>query len=224
MADTELVGISGADLVAFKAALGAIFYMTPISSQTVSSPVDHIDLTLPTGYSSFLCTMAGVGVDGAPGNFFALDAAFSANGSTFISDQDEFDTYAFFLESYTGIPNGSNPGRTDTANYDGTAKLMGTQPFTYIYTGNLWVNPGAVGQYPSLLFDGFFRVLDDGGHFQAVTMKSAGTFFPEATVAPTLVRHSKVRLLPGGADPNDPSSAGLSFGSGSFNLYGVPSE
>jgi hypothetical protein len=68
MADTELVGISGADLVAFKAALGAIFYMTPISSQTVSSPVDHIDLTLPTGYSSFLCTMAGVGVDGAPGN------------------------------------------------------------------------------------------------------------------------------------------------------------
>jgi hypothetical protein len=219
----DIAALSSGDKTAFRSALGGMSYLTPISDAvTVSAPVDHIDFALPaSGYSSFLVTMAGVEVQGAPSNYFALIAALSSDGTTFISDQSGFDTYAYVLNSGTGVPNGSNVGAAFDSNYDAVAKLMGTTPFTYIYSANLWINPGETGLYPSLMFDGFFRTLDDTGHCSLVRLNSACTLFPEATIPPTLVRHTKVRLG-SGTDPNDPSALGLSFGAGHFNLYGIP--
>lgn len=226
MADVELTTISGADLEDFKKALGAIFYMTPISSQTVSSPVDHIDLDLPTtGFNSFLCTMASVAPNGGAGNAFGLNAALSADGSTFLTDLTHFDTYTHLAASSNGIPKGADTGPSFASNYDSMARLMPNEVFTYIYTGSLWINPGGVGIYPSLTFEAFFRTTDSGGHFSAFQARTDCTLFPEATVPPTLVRHAKVRLLDAAnTDPNVPTEAGTAFAAGSvFNLYGVPS-
>jgi hypothetical protein len=78
--DIELPGASEA---ALKAAIQAL---VPISTTTISSPVNYVDITLPSGYSAFQL----VGLNFAyTGNTAIFMGAFSQNGgSSWIEDVD----------------------------------------------------------------------------------------------------------------------------------------
>lgn len=187
-----------------------------ISSVSISSPVEYVDVALPAGYSSFQLFVTGIAFDDSSEQ---LAAVFSADaGATFFCDTTNFDTYAIIVDAMATSSEGSiSPDISLTMD---SIIYLTSNSITAEGLGLLSIDiyPGSASASFSLLS----RARWTESATNAVMEINGSELNPEATVPPTFARADLIRILPLGNGDVDPPTSGLEMTSGTFVLLGVP--
>lgn len=197
----DIAALNGGDKTAFKAALAGMGYMVPISSVAISSPVEYVDIALPSGYSNFRIVLSMVE---APG---ALAAGFSADGGiTFLSDVDNADTYSWLEHRLTM--------------FTGTGAVLGSQAeASYFYFGVDAFAEGAITIWPAsgnVLVEAI-STEDNGGHI----IRGFARPNPLATIPP-VGPYNAIRFMAQISDEDLNNPGPDSITAGTFHLFGIP--
>lgn len=190
--------------------------MIPISSVTISSPVEYIDIALPSGYSDFRLTGSDIWLTDQTfaGRDFIAGAVSTDAGATFFCDSSNTDTYRnreLIMTTTAGDP----------------AYNVFDDSLAYITVGNgnifdfeLWIVPGSAARGPRLRAFAAIELLNGpslAGGFEIVALN------PAATTPPVYARVNLLRLLPYGHGDCDPPTSDETFASGHLALFGTPS-
>lgn len=211
----DIATLSGADLTAFKAAMGSYGYQ-PISSVNADTPVEYVDIPIPSGFDTFYMTVNCAASNGDSPSF-----AFSTDGgTTFLNDQDGFDTYQMSGYGQQTISDGA-PG--SSFNLGGSDGNGGSNALAWMFGGfnsgfaNLIIVPGSASQLPFLM--------EDSAGYDGTSMYRVGVISglnPLATIPPTPARINLIRFMPFGNGDSDPPTSDETL-TGTFNLFGMPS-
>lgn len=171
-----------------------------LSSATVTTPVEFLDIALPTGYSMFKLTVSGFKNDTND----TLAYVFSGDGgSTFYNNQDTFESYSNILS------NGIGAWTRDVVGYIGwtTAIEAGGAHF---FEAMIW--PGGVGEYAGL---------SSKTNLYQVSTANVGSASSASRLIEASGRMDVIRItLYGSGDVNPPSS-GEHITAGTFVLEGM---
>jgi hypothetical protein len=128
----------GADEAALKAAIQAL---VPISTTAISSPVNYVDITLPSGYSAFRLTVAGLVAPDA----VRLIGAFSQDGgATWLEDfAGDADNYS---RTYFQRPSTAAFGSGAQASLGVLDLSVDTIFINSSYTADILINPGSASE------------------------------------------------------------------------------
>lgn len=220
MADVELSTISGADLTAFKSAMGGAGFMVPISSGSISSPVEYIDVALPIGYSSFRLAVTGLLIDYAP--YDHIDFAVSADaGATFYNDLDGYETYAKLFNFNEGDWANGTGDPNCISLFDATGGLARSVSSAAIggivhpVTIDAVIDPGSAG-----------RAFTCVSNFTAASLASGAHGYIQGVVATFLLeamgRQNLFRIAPAGNQDFDAPTSGEHIVACSWSLFGIP--
>lgn len=198
MVDTIDIEAPGADEAALKAAIQAL---VPISTTTISSPVNYVDINLPAGFSGFRLVM--IRLKSQRGWF---QGAYSQDGgATWLENfNGAYDAYAATVidrlaafESYTEL----------SGIFDLAVTASSTQ---YPHIVEMLIDPGSasVNAHHQLWASGTSTLADKGG----IT-------FIRATCRINTARVDTIRIMNPGEDPTAPAL--YTMQSGTFVLYGV---
>jgi hypothetical protein len=188
----------GADEAALKAALQAL---VPISTTTISSPVNYVDITLPSGYSGFRLSI--IRLKSVSGWF---QGAYSQDGgATWLENfNGDYNAYAATvisrlntLDSYTEL--------------SGIFDLVIAAGSTFLpYHIDMLIDPGSASVKAH-------HFLSSSG--TSTTAATGGIAFIRATCRINTARVNTIRIMNAGEDPAAP--AGNDLESGTFTLYGI---
>lgn len=208
----DIAALSGGDKTAFKAALGGMGYVVPISGGTIAAPVEYFDVTLPSGYDRFFMSLMNMTVSVEASDYLTL--AFSADaGSTFFCDDEEFDTYG-----YAGIYSNLS-GTANVASIDNDSLMQLALGLNGPNDIDLKIFPGSATHSPRVLME---RVIDAyAANLSFGTEWMLGFLNPTATITPVYARMNLVRVLPYG-DGDMPPTSGNTITGGSWVLSGIP--
>lgn len=188
-------------------------------SASLSSPVAHIDIDLPAGFSHFLLITNDIG--SSDGSNLAM--AFGQGGAWW-NDASGYDTYSMGAVNWSGHDNASTA--TFTKFFVGWDALMvmsgcvNDQPNIgrLSVATEVWIYPGSSDAPPSVRYHGHEvkNPDSDGG----VSYYTTHWLNASATITPTYARIDKIRLVPYTDSTVSQTSATLS--GGAYSLYGVP--
>jgi len=200
------------DIAALAAGLISGGGLELIESGTISSPVEYLDLDLPSGYSCYRLIFSGIEL--APRN--ELVAAVSVDGgATFISDQSNFDTYR--SQSF-GI---SGPTITDNETTDALLYLLfSSQDDVADRAANLeaFIEPGKAGKSFTITSRGSVESLSQAG-----VLNETCAFYNIGAVVPVVAaRINAIRISPYGNGDINPPTSNYTITAGSYFLYGIP--
>jgi hypothetical protein len=186
-----------------KHAAANIQSLLPISTTTISSPVNYVDITLPAGFSAFDLVYSGV-----KGNAdIGLTAAFSQNGGTSWLSDYEGAYSAHRIHEFT-IVNGLGSGQSGT---DAVMTLCGGSTGLFNH-GRMNINPGSAS-VPAFVHGFFCGETDDESQFR-------GNVYM-AVCSLNTARVNAIRFLTANnADPNS-ITATDTLVAGVISLYGV---
>lgn len=211
----DIAALSGADLAAFKAAMNSYGYV-PILSVKADAPVEYVDVSIPSGFDTFYMTVNCAASDGDSPSF-----AFSNDGgTTFLNDEDGFDTYQMAGYGQQVIDD-DTPG--SSFNLGGSDGIGGSNALAWLFGGfnsgfaQLVIVPGSASQLPF--------VMEDSSGFDGTSLFRIGTLSalnPLATIPPTPARINLIRFMPFGNGDSNPPTSGETL-TGTFNLFGMPS-
>lgn len=191
------------------------FGMVHIESGTISTPVDYLDIDLPSGYAFFKLLLVAIELDSRD----ILAAAVSLDGGdTFKSDQIEGGTYTVHSLQAEAGDTVSNDAHADTLFYLGSSSQTDTEYRPGNYESA--IDPGA----PNRTFNVMTRAAYDKETSNVSILSSdvTGFFNPAATNPVTPARITTMRVVPYGNGDINPPTSGEQFISGSYFLYGVP--
>lgn len=178
--------------------------MELIESGTISSPVEYLDIDLPSGYDlfkAFLCQAMG---DGNNRPTFALS---DDGGVTFYADDANFDSYRTErFSEFAGSP--SVDSFDDSLGYLSNRGPANTAAITIEMT----IAPGGTGLNAIVHWGTFFY-----------GASNARAEYGTVQLLDATGRINAIRLLPsyGNGDANPPT-IGQHFTAGSYFLYGIP--
>lgn len=179
--------------------------MELIESATISSPVEYLDIDLPSGYAHYSMILTGFRSDIAD----ILSAAFSDDsGESFLCDASNSDTYLNANSANTGS---FSAGAADSL-VQVTLQMDVGRPGVCLVE----IYPGT-SSHPAILQSQSFLAAGLGGR---LFLRSS--LNPVATVPPVLARITTLRLLPYGDGNCDPPTSEETITEGSYFLYGVP--
>lgn len=189
--------------------------MVLLESDTISSPHDAWDIDLPSGYILFIGYFAGVACDA---NNLLIGGVSTDGGVSFISDDDNFDTYCTNIWGIHGV-SADNSSGSDAIFYLGSdsedirsAEDVKADFILVITPGDATssfkINTDVAGGYDS--GDGLIQV------------KNEICFNHNAAAPPTLARINAIRIAPGGNFDINPPTSARRIVRGSYSLYGVP--
>jgi hypothetical protein len=200
------IEVPGASEAALKAAIQAL---VPISTTTISSPVNYVDITLPTGFSAFRLSCSRVYVSAALGNIFLM-AVFSEDGGvTWLHDWDG----AWEAYQYSAIRMEGGGDITGAGDVHFAARAMGTffGAKARFASCDLVIDPGAASRPAFLSSVATGAVSTSGTHHVQTTGNIC---------AINTARVNAIRLFSGDGGP-DPDALSTVLDGGIFTLYGV---
>lgn len=204
--------------------------MVPISSGAVSSPVDYIDVTLPSGYDLFILRHTGFKFSAAD----AICAALSSDGgATFHCDTTNFDTYGQIWDQLNLSGGGGFTQFRGGSRSDNSVINSGIMDFPSVSTagsihGSMTIYPGNSTRSPTVDWETFFHATDtntappEAGAACLDCYRLLGFLNPVATSPPSLARINLIRLLPYGNGDCAPPTSGETITSGTYHLFGAP--
>jgi hypothetical protein len=191
----------GADEAALRAAIQAL---VPISTTTISSPVNYVDITLPSGYSAYHLILTNVGT--TSGNNLEAAFVFSQNGG------------ASFLEDFSGSSLaykssvfGQNTNTTTLAATVNDASITPWSGRQGVVFADMLIYPGSASKKATLM---------GRGNNYGFGVFSGRHFFGECQI--NTARCDAIRIFDwNGSDPNAPDPLYSQFDFGVISLYGV---
>jgi len=196
----------GADEAALKAALGNLVGMALIDSGTISSPVEYLDLDLPSGYELFILRFINVMFDTAD----IMAFGFSADaGATFFENAA---AYKHELIHATGNTAMDNVPYSDVIGSLQSANLTITNPELNAADFEIVIRPGSASRSATL----FSRCRYNSSATEASLVEASVVMTQESA------RVNLIRFFPYGDGVADPPTSEETITSGSYFLYGVP--
>lgn len=213
----DIAAMSDAQKLAYAKATGSVL----LDSGTITSPVEFIDLTLPSGYVSF--KIVGNNFV-APYNSTIAGAVSIDGGSTFFCDGTNFDTYgAIRSASWIDDSNAYNSSFNGDKGRDSLMYLTDTQG-TAGDGADFYVDfaPGSVSKGFRAGITGYDVALDASAGLQIAIKWNNLQFLNPAPIAgaPTLGRVNVFRFMPYGTGDCPPTS-GNTINAGSYFLFGL---
>jgi hypothetical protein len=188
----------GASEAALKAAIQALI---PISTTTISSPVNYVDITLPSGYSAFRLIIVGlVGSEAYPFAAFSQDG-----GGTFLEDFDG--SYVSHTLSRIVLATSFATAVEDSGAIDVAQSETGMPNCC-----DILIDPGSASRLAHL------QIVASGTSVN-ITTPSPGLSVLGVTCRINTARVNAIRFV-SGENPGAPTPANT-FSSGTFTLYGV---
>jgi hypothetical protein len=205
----DIATLTGADLDAFKAALSGYGYLTPIFSVTITTPVEYVDIALPSTFSIFNLSVVNLvlSVDDAPYAALSPD-----NGATFYNDTLGFTSYVSALygdEVFDGGASSTVDARSDPGDslFSFGAYTNGVGPFHI----RALIYPGETGAFASVLSQCSIRQPTPA----ALACTNGSSFLT------TSGRQNLMRVQPWGNGDCNPPTSGETMTAGTFLLSGV---
>jgi hypothetical protein len=193
----------GADEAALKAAIQALI---PISTTTISSPVNYVDITLPSGYSAFRLEV--VGLYRSAGDTDPIGAFSQNGGTTWLEDWDtDFIAHWVTAMAKTGGP--FTPGQYEDATLVFGRDLTGGA--TAGQNIAVMIYPGSASR-PAMTVATFSSDADDA---------AGGVGLLSSVCRISTARVNALRIMPNGSNPSSPSVIRF-LNAGTLTLYGVP--
>jgi hypothetical protein len=189
----------GASEAALKAAIQALI---PISTTTISSPVNYVDIDLPSGYSAYKLFGSHVRWTGDVANFMA---AFSSDGgTTWIETYNtDWDSYKISLSFRSGAAFSSLTTPSGVLELSGNAAAASFE---------LVISPGSASIRPAL----------HGILFNHGVTGFDGTSYLHAVCTDAVARVDAFRFAPFGNSAISTPDVGATLSAGAtFTLYGV---
>ena len=190
----------GASEAALKAAIQAL---VPISTTTISSPVNYADITLPSGYAGFRLLCVGF----ASADTANLGMVFSQDGGvTWLHDFDDaWDDYKLVSDQVDSV----SPGIDNPDTYENYCAEL-TAQFTVNHgIADVMITPGSASQKAFVMAISAATKAD----YAPVALRSVANVCKTNTA-----RVNALRIFCGGEDPDSPT---VIFSAGTFALYGV---
>lgn len=183
--------------------------MELIDSGTISSPVEYLDIDLPSGYSFWQLYLVHWVLDDSPAGAFSTDG-----GETFLNDTDNFDTYRT-RNGIFGVTNTLLNSTSEDALFAFGDNVQNAGGSVNVV---LTIYPGSAALFPSVMED---NCSSEGGAAsqRGVVLHELKT---NATVPPVAARINHLRISPYGNGDIDPPTGGGTIDAGSYFLYGVP--
>lgn len=186
-----------------------------LTSGTITTPVEYVDLTLPDGYPFFRLVFPNIIF--SIGNEFLAGAFSTDGGSTFYNDHINFDTY-----SYAGFSVNGTPAVSPTPTWESpTDSLLEIGA----YAGGGSLPYATLDFYPGGAGSSFNAIIIANGWASSHALSlsfSSSILNPAAVISPVLARCNLIRILPYGNGDCNPPTSGETITSGSYFLWGVP--
>lgn len=208
------------------AALATIGAMVPISSGKITTAVQYLDISLPSGFDHYILRHTGWRFS-APDN---ISAALSTDaGTSFFCDGTNFDTYGQLYDQLNlSFANGFSQFRGGSTT-DNSLINTGIEDFPSATSGAIYgaltIYPGGTARAPVVDWESFYHGIDNAGGGVGTAMLDCYRIFGflnhSATSAPTLGRVNTIRLLPYG-NGDCPPTSGTTIIAGSYYLFGAP--
>ena len=196
-----------------------------LTSRIISTPVAYFDLALPGGYSSFIFEFTGV-------SFSVPDViamSLSQNGGiTFVNDTTNIDTYLIVGSETYGLLNSpySPSGIAEVSILDSLVDVFGLSPNVNTNSPDFGASavisfyPGNSTQLPTGNITAVWEQVTTAKQLAHTT--TSFCLNPGATVLPSKIRATTLRIQPyGNGDANPPTSATM-ITAGSYIVWGVP--
>jgi hypothetical protein len=192
----------GADEAALKAAIQAL---VPISTTAISSPVNYVDITLPSGYSAY--RLIGAGMYRSASNALPTMAFSQDGGTTWLEDYDT--DYLAYIGHYATI-------KAAVAGVYSTSALIELGMFapggvSFRHHFDVLIFPGVASNKPAVSF-----TLTVNGTHETQTGLAIGRWVSNLSTA----RANAVRVMPEFLNPNA-IDTGYLWNAGALSLYGV---
>lgn len=196
--------------------------MPLIGSGKVGSPVEYLDIVLPSGYEIFVLTLSGIVIDSS---VESICAAMSRDaGVTFLNDFDDgFNTYRSMRQMVFGFVGLAADTTLQNQAADNLIVFSGdlTEPGPVTQFARLSIEPGGAASYP--VIDFYIRghkgsAETDRLHFT----NGVATLNPAATIPPSVGRINLLRIQPYGNGSCAPPTSGVLITAGSWFLRGEP--
>lgn len=184
-----------------------------IASGTVSSPVDYVDVSLPTGYEGFTLALFNFKCD-SDWVFDHLAFALSEDGgATWHNTSGDYQKLAAGVQyNSVGDPNLANVQQLNRMICIPSEAFVGSQD-GFTMRIDLRIDPGSASRGAIIYTDGAsYAPLDPDPFFaigQSMFRLNTGS-----------ARVNKIRLLPDGNDDVDPPTSGATLTAGAWILYG----
>lgn len=200
--------------------------MVPLAHAAITSPVEYVDITLPTGYDHFVLRHTGW----KQPDYEPLSAAMSKDGGdTFYCDATNFDTYGQLYDQLNltsaNVFSGFRGGTRQNNSLINSGILDFEDASDGAVHGHMTIYPGSATRVPSVAWELFYASvasMDIPGDATCDWYRFIAFLNPAADDAPVLGRVNLIRLLPYGAGDCDPPTSGYTFTEGSYHLFGAP--